>query len=318
MKHRFADLYDFEKYSVSATSNCLGTKVLVAQWANRYSSLGVDAVNINVNDLIAVNSTPVAVLLSFGKLHDTESRIALEIGEGCNEAASEADITASCSEVATLPDVLVSNFPERTFVLTGFGIGYVEKGSEILGQNIGDDDIVLGIRSNGLHCNGYSLARRCLIRFFDPDGKYERGDTIQATNSTIEDELLKPTYSYLPVVDSLRKSNIPISGLSNVTDLGVLSLLRLRGSKEIGFLLNRLPSANPIFDEIQSQSGVSLREMFRVFNMGIGFYIVLPNKYGDDALDLIERSGYEGHLVGEVRTDLLGLVLEYKDTRIVY
>lgn len=318
MKFRFADLYNFEKYSVSATSNCLGTKVLVAQWADKYFTLGVDAVNINVNDLVAMNSTPIAVSLSLGKLHDTKPGIALEIGEGCNEAASEANITASCSEIATLPDILVSNFPERTFMLTGFGIGYVEKGNEIFGQNVEDGDVILGIRSNGLHCNGYSLVRRCLIRFFDPDGEFERGDTFQATNSAIEDELLKPTRSYLPVVKLLRNSDIPVSGLANVTDLGVLSLLRLRGSKKIGFLLNRLPPADPIFDEIQSQSGIDLREMFRVFNMGIGFYVVLPKEYGDDALDLIEHSGYDGHLVGEVRTDFLGLVLEYKDTRIVY
>ena len=305
-------------FNVAVASNFIGTKVLIAQWANKYSSLGEDIVNINVNDLASIGATPISVSLILSILSDTSKEIFSEIGYGCNKAASEANLTVSIGEIAILPDILTPYFPNRTFNLASSAIGCITKGKRVLGMKEKEGDIVLGVRSNGIHCNGYALVRKVLLRSFRKEAKYELGDIFEPTGRKIEDELLRPTLSYLDVINKLNEANIEPKGLVNVTSLGTTSLLKIGKLRKVGFLIDNFPETEPIFDEIRKIGKIQMREMFRVFNMGIGFYIIVEKPYVDDVLDLINKSNYESYQVGSVSGHSTGLVLMYMGKKIIF
>jgi len=201
-----------DRLALVVVSNYVGTKVLVAQWADSYKTIGQDIVNINVNDIIAVGAIPKVITLSYSSLMDTSITILDEIGNGCNLAAEESDVTVQIGRVSHLPEILSPEFPGKTFNLNGTGVSTCGLNRLILGDQILEGDKIIGFESNGLHCNGYALARKALIKRFSlpnsANAGYELGDIFEPTGEPIETELLKPTFSYFPLLANIFKENI--------------------------------------------------------------------------------------------------------------
>jgi phosphoribosylformylglycinamidine cyclo-ligase len=178
--------------------------------------------------------------------------------------------------------------------------GLVPLDRVIVGRDVAPGDVIVGVRSSGLHSNGFTLARRAL---FD-QGKLEPDQRVTRLGSTLGDELLRPTHIYVrPVVELLANPDVAIRALVNITGDGFLNLARIEAS--VGFRLDTLPEPQPIFELIQTAGSVPAREMYRVFNMGIGFCLILP----DDAAmlravaDAFGRHGFETSPIGRVVAD---------------
>jgi len=246
----FANLIDIGDYAIGICMDGVGSKVLVAQELKRYDTIGIDLVAMNVNDLICFGIEPVALVdyIATERIHPD---IIKEIMHGIYKGAKQADIAVVGGELATLPDI-IKGVGAEGFDLAGAAMGVVKKDKIINGEKIDVGDVVLGIRSSGIHSNGLTLARKVLPK-------------------SMWIELLIPTRIYVkPVLELLRRFDI--HGMANITGGGFRNLLRVT---KFGFLLDNMPDIPMIFKSIQENSKISDTEMYKTFNMGIGFCIIL-------------------------------------------
>jgi len=258
----YANMVSFGDYSLALTTDGVGSKVLIAQALGRYEEVGIDCVAMNVNDLICVGAEPIA-MVDYIAMQNMDLNIAKEIAWGLAKGAKEANIAIIGGETASMPDV-IRGVGDRGFDLAGTALGVVKKDKIITGKKITPGDVVLGISSSGLHSNGLSLARKIL-----PQNMWLN--------------LITPTRIYVKeILDII--SRYDVNGLAHITGGGFLNLNRLT---ECGFILDSLPSTPVIFKRIQELGGVSDDEMFRTFNMGIGFCVVVNEA---DAIE-IEKDG---------------------------
>ena len=285
--------------NIVTMTNYVGTKCLVAQWADQYKMIGMDVVNININDLLSNNSIPYGVTLNISMLNDTSLKIIDELKQGFLFACNESNIQQEFGALATLPEILKKEFPRRTFNIIGFGIGLIEP--NISTRVINEDNLLIGIESNGLHCNGFTLARKTLLdKWSNKNDVFSKGDIFSPTGKKIEDELLRPTFSYKSVVDILTKNRIEINGLANISRLGITGLWNLMAIHNIGFEIDSFLEIPPIFLEIQKRGNIDSKEMFRVFNMGVGFYLVVNPQQEHNVLKLVKKIGFRAYTVGKV------------------
>ncbi len=278
----FSGLIDLGEFALALTCDGVGSKILVAKIANKYDTIGIDLVAMNVNDLIAIGAEPLAMLdyISFEKV---DENVAEQIAKGLVEGAKKANISFVGGELATLPEIT------RDVDLVGFAVGYVKKDKIISGKDIKEGDIVVGLESSGLHSNGYTLARKVLLGKLPKD--YKIGE------KTIIEELLTPTKIYVKeVMEILNK--IEVKGLAHITGGGISNLARL--SKKYGFLIDNMPEPKEIFKLIQKLGNVSEKEMYRTFNMGIGFCIVVEKTFVDDVISICEKYGTKAEVIGRV------------------
>ncbi len=278
----FSGLIDLGSFALALTCDGVGSKILVAKIANKFDTIGIDLVAMNVNDLIAIGAEPLAMLdyISFEKV---DEKVAEEIAKGLVEGAKKANISFVGGEIATLPEIT------RDIDLVGFAVGYVEKDKIVSGKNIEKGDVVVGLESSGLHSNGYTLARKVLLENLPKE--YKIGE------KTLIEELLTPTKIYVKEVLEVLNS-IEVKGLAHITGGGLSNLARL--SKKYGFLIENMPEPKEIFKLIQKLGNVSEKEMYRTFNMGIGFCIVVEKKFADDVISICERHGTRAMVIGRV------------------
>jgi len=270
----YANLIDIGNFALAMTIDGVGSKVLVAQELDTYDTIGIDLVAMNVNDLLCVGAEPLA-LVDYIAFQHVNEKIAKEISIGLYEGAKQAKIAIVGGETATLPE-MIKGIGSKGFDLAGAGIGIVEKDKVITGKDIKIGDVVLGLPSNGIHSNGLTLARKVLPR-------------------SMWLELLKPTRIYVEEVLNII-SNYRVNGLAHITGGGLLNLTRLTS---YGFFLDSLPQPQLIFRRIQEESNISMKEMYRTFNMGVGFIIVMPPEEAEKALDAFE-SKYKLMVLGKV------------------
>ncbi|MGH2694941.1 MAG: phosphoribosylformylglycinamidine cyclo-ligase [Actinomycetota bacterium] len=282
----------------------VGSKTIVASAVDRYDTVGIDCMAMNVNDLICVGARPVALVDYLG-VHTLDEGRAAEILKGLGAAAAEAGVAVVGGEIAQLPEVIGSDGTvvgdERAFDLVGTCVGVLRPDELILGEAVAAGDAVIGLASSGLHSNGYTLARRVLL----DEGGYGLDEHIGALGCTLGEELLRPTRIYVRAVVGLWEGGLETRGLAHITGDGVANLCRL--GPHAGFLLDGLPRAQPIFGLIQETGGIGDAEMFRVFNMGIGFVVVVPGPQERAALKSLAALGYDAMRIGSV-TDQAGQV----------
>ncbi len=249
----FANVLDMGGFALAIATDGVGSKVIVAQELERYDTIGIDMVAMNVNDLICLGAEPVA-MVDYLALEHVNPEMTSDIALGIHEGARIASIAVVGGETATLPEV-IRGVENRGFDLAGTVIGIVKKDRLITGEQIAPGDHILGFESSGIHSNGITLARKLLPRNF-------------------WFELLKPTRIYVREIMELLQ-RFRIHGMVHITGGGFLNLKRVTGH---GFLLNELPEPQIVFKRIQEQGNVSNREMYRTFNMGVGFCLIADKK----------------------------------------
>jgi len=266
----------------------VGTKVLIAQMARRFDTVGIDCIAMNVNDVICVGAEPIA-FVDYIAVRKANERLVNELVKGLVEGARQANVAIVGGETAVMPDVITGY--EQEFDLNGTVIGMADKDKLVLGDKIAYDDIIVGVESNGLHSNGYSLVRKVLLR------KYKIKQRISELGSTLADELLRPTRICVkPVMEILKSTEV--HGLAHITGGAFTKLTRL--TNKFGFELDEMPEPQPIFKLIQKHAKIDDKEMYGTFNMGIGFCVIVPKGSEDSVMGTFRRHGINSTVVGKI------------------
>jgi phosphoribosylformylglycinamidine cyclo-ligase len=288
----FGGLFDLsgryrEPVLVSGTDG-VGTKLKLAQQLGRHDTIGIDLVGMCVNDVLVQGAEPLFFLDYFatGKL-DVETTVAVVggIARGC-ELAGCALIGG---ETAEMPDM----YPPGEYDLAGFTVGAVEKSRMLSGASIVAGDVVLGVASSGPHSNGYSLVRRILERAGNP---WE----LDLGGVTLADALMAPTTIYVKPMLELLKESV-VHGLAHITGGGLKENIIRVVPDGLGLALDAsaivLP---PVFDWLMREGKVAREEMWRTFNCGIGFTVILPPDAVADASALLAQHGLASSVIGAV------------------
>lgn len=263
-----------------ASADGVGTKLKLAFETGIHNTVGADLVNHCVNDILVQGARPLFFLDYFatGKL---EPDVTASVVEGMARACKENGCVLLGGETAEMPDF----YPPGEYDLAGFIVGVVDKQKVIDGKSITPGDVVLGIPSNGLQTNGYSLARKL---FFEVGG-YKADSYIDELGSTVGDALLATHQSFLRPLESLLDKGV-IKGLVHITGGGFLENIPRILPEGVAVEINRgtWPEL-PIFGLMQKLGSVSDHEMFRTFNMGIGMIVICSEGDKDQIMDRIEN-----------------------------
>ncbi|MEM2725368.1 MAG: phosphoribosylformylglycinamidine cyclo-ligase [Candidatus Nezhaarchaeales archaeon] len=289
----------------------VGTKVLIAQLMNRYDTVGIDCIAMNVNDLICVGAEPIAMIDYLAVEKSDEDMIA-EIMKGLVRGAEMAGIAIVGGETAVMPDVIKGAVEGRGFDLAGLSIGVVDVDKVIMGDKIQVGDAIVGVKSSGIHSNGLTLARKVLLEH----AALNVHSYVNELQCTVGEELLKPTYIYVkPILELLRKG-LEVHGLAHITGGSFTKLLRI-APQGLGFKLDNMPEPHVIFKLIQSLGRISNWEMYRTFNMGIGFCVVVPKHEVEEVIRIFKLHGFEAQQIGSI-IDEPRVEIELKDEKLVY
>ncbi len=263
-----------------ASADGVGTKLKLAFETGVHNTVGADLVNHCVNDILVQGARPLFFLDYFatGKL---EPDVTASVVEGMARACHENGCVLLGGETAEMPDF----YPPGEYDLAGFIVGVVDKIKVIDGKSIVPGDVVLGIPSNGLQTNGYSLARKL---FFEVGG-YKIDSYIDELGTTVGEALLATHQSFLPQIDPLLDSDL-IKGLAHITGGGFLENIPriLPDGVSVEITRGSWPEL-PIFGMTQRLGNVSDHEMFRTFNMGIGMVVVCSDTEKDSVADLVNH-----------------------------
>jgi len=295
----------------------VGTKVLVAQLAEKYDTIGIDGVALAVNDVIRSGAKPLAIA---DNIHAQVSDPALvkEWIKGIVKGAVESECVVPSGEIGDVAEVIKGLVEGKGFDMVVATIGEVAREKIILGREVKPGDVVIGLRSSGIHSNGVSLARKILFKKWG--GRYEPYDIPDGLDREVVYEVLEPMKIYvkplLRVADELKvKAAVHITGdaylkFDNLTKF----------SEGIGFEFDNF-NPQPIFELIQKTAselgGVIVdEEMFKTFNMGWGFAVIVEQKNRDKALDVLEKTGVKAEQIGRV-TNSKGIKILYKNREII-
>jgi len=278
-----------------ACTDGVGTKVLVAIRAGNFKTVGIDLVAMSVNDLLTCGAEPL-LFLDYLAVHKLIPEHAADIVSGVVAGCEQAECALLGGETAEMPDL----YHEGEFDLAGFSVGVVEMKRMITNRDAEPGDVILGLASSGIHSNGYALVRRLL---FERAGM-SLSDHVGVLGRTIGEELLEPTRIYVrSVLEVLRAYKVKrvIRGMAHITGGGLPgNIPRCLPSSCHAEIKRGSWPVPPIFPFLQSL-GVDEEEMFRVFNMGIGYVLVVRPAFADAVLRRLERSGERAYPIGVVR-----------------
>ncbi len=263
----------------------VGTKVVIANMMKKYSTIGIDCVAMNVNDIICIGATPIS-FVDYIAANKNDQRIFKRIVGGLVAGAKKSAVPIVGGETAIMPDVIEGK--GFAFDLAGMVVGLVEKKKIVLGDKIRPGDVIIGAESTGMHSNGYSLARKAIL------GRYSLKDKAKGVGR-IGDALLKPTQIYTsPVLEITDKCKV--NGLAHITGGAFTKLLRL---KKTGYEIDSLPKIPPIMGLVEEQ-GVKPEEMYKTFNMGIGFCVVAPKDQAVRIKTIFKRHKIASQEIGQI------------------
>jgi len=275
---------------VSGTDG-VGTKLKLAFMADKHDTVGIDLVAMCVNDIIVQGAEPLFFLdyLATGRLvPEKASEVVKGIAQGC----SMAGCALIGGETAEMPGF----YAEGEYDLAGFAVGVVERDNIIDGSSITVGNKLIGITSNGLHSNGYSLARKVL---FDIMG-LEINSPLPGLQSTVAEELLTPTRIYVKTVLNLLR-DFRINGIAHITGGGLLeNVPRILPNGCKAIIAKDSWVVPPIFPLLQQGGGIEDMEMFRTFNCGIGMVLVVPDKEAEEVLIRLSGLNEQAFVIGEV------------------
>ncbi|WP_049923350.1 phosphoribosylformylglycinamidine cyclo-ligase [Halopiger djelfimassiliensis] len=287
----YAGLIDIGDRYLALATDGVGTKLLVAEAVSDFSTVGIDCIAMNVNDLVAAGVEPVA-FVDYLAIDDPDEALTNEIGEGLAVGLEEADLTMLGGETAVMPEVV------NGFDLAGTCVGLAGP-DEVLEGEAQVDDVLVGVPSNGIHSNGLTLAREAVTREHEYTDPFPYDD-----ERTIGEELLRPTRIYTELLEPMGEHGVRAA--AHITGGGWTNLLRMGDRKYV--IDDPLP-AQPIFEFVQAEGNVTDEEMHRTFNMGTGFVVALSAERADDFI-----AETEGKRIGRVEeghgVEIRGLSLQ--------
>jgi len=279
-----------EPMLVSCTDG-VGTKIIVAKMAGQFETIGIDLVAMSVNDLVVQGAEPLFFLdyISTGKLDWRKTK---EMIKGIVKGCRESGCALIGGETAEMPGV----YPPDGFDLAGFAVGIVEKSKLITGKRISRGDVIIGLASNGLHSNGYSLVRKlffeqlkCKINQFVPD-----------LGKKLSLELLKPTAIYVKPVLALHKKNL-IKGVAHITGGGFYdNIERILPENKMAVIEKGTWPVGSIFKYIQKKGKIDNHEMYRTFNLGIGMTLVVGRKNESKVMADLKKMRVKAYSIGTI------------------
>jgi phosphoribosylformylglycinamidine cyclo-ligase len=272
----------------------VGTKVLIAVQMNRLSTIGIDLVAMNVNDLITLGAEPL-FFLDYLAVHKLDPEHLLSVIEGVAAGCREAGCTLLGGETAEMPDLYAKDHLD----LAGFAVGVVERTRVIDGSRIRPGDVLIGLPSSGVHSNGYALVRRLisqagcrLDQFYDELGE------------TLGEALLRPTRIYVNAVQSLLKAypvKRVVTAMAHITGGGLRENIERLLPEDCDAAIDKSSwKPQPIFAFIR-RLGTSTAEMFKVFNMGIGFVLIVRPYFANGVMRVLRGCGEQPVVLGLVR-----------------
>ena len=276
----YAGLLDMGSFALAMTTDGVGSKVLIANAISKWDTVGIDCIAMNVNDLYAIGAEPIA-FVDYLAVEKVDPERAAQIAIGLARGAEVSNMSIVGGETASLPEII------RGFDLAGTAIGVVDKDKVVTGEKIRVGDVLVGVPSSGLHSNGYTLARRIIA-----ESKYTYFDTMPGGERSIGEELLTPTRIYPEIVELVKECDV--HGLAHITGSG---LLKLRRISNLGFEISEPLVPQPVFRFLQEQGGVDDEEMYRTFNMGMGFLIALDESEAKEACRIM---GPGSRIVGSI------------------
>ncbi|MCK4656841.1 MAG: phosphoribosylformylglycinamidine cyclo-ligase [candidate division Zixibacteria bacterium] len=292
----FANVIDAGGIGIAISTDGIGTKAIVAQLMDKYDTVGIDCVAMNVNDVICVGATPLS-MVDYVALQSANTRLLDELSKGLCDGAKLAGISISGGEIAQIPSMIVGEREGMGFDIAGTAIGRVDLDKVLVGQDIVEGDVVIGIESNGIHSNGLSLAQHVLFK----KQQFSVDTHQQDLGKTIGEELLRPTHIYVKESLDLLDQNIPVRAFIHITSDGLLNLTRVKS--DVGYIIDYLPPTPAIFSLLQECGKIEEEEMFRVFNMGIGFCVIVPDEEADRALSILGTHGKKAYRIGHAFPD---------------
>jgi phosphoribosylformylglycinamidine cyclo-ligase len=281
---------------VAISTDGVGTKLLVAQATGRFDTVGIDCVAMNVNDVLCVGARPLA-LVDYVALESPSPALLEALGRGLARGCEIAGVSCPGGELAQVGEMLRGARPGAAVDLVGTAIGTVALDRIVDGRDVRAGDVLLGLASAGLHSNGYTLARRTLL-----DGAGLALDAhVPELGCALADELLRPTRIYVKPVLALLDAGLPIRALAHVTGDGVFNIVRT--PRPIGFDIEHWPEPPAIFALIQRLGAIADEEMYRAFNMGVGFTLVVAPDAATEVRDRLTRAGETVHVLGRTTDD---------------
>ena len=253
------DLSKYKNPIMVASTDGVGTKLVLANEAGVHNTIGIDLVAMCVNDLITCGAKPLFFLDYFGT-GKLSTKVSYEVIKGIVKGCKLAGCSLIGGETAELPGM----YKKGDYDLAGFSVGVVNKKDLIDGSKIENGNFILGIASTGVHSNGYSLVRKVF-----PKNKITKG---------LRKKLLRPTAIYVKPILSLIK-HFDVKAIANITGGGFSdNIVRLLPKNKTAIIYNGMWPILPIFKEIQKKGNIDDSEMFKTFNMGIGMTVILPRK----------------------------------------
>jgi phosphoribosylformylglycinamidine cyclo-ligase len=289
----FAGLFEISpgRYLAAATDG-VGTKLEIARLAGRLGTVGIDLVAMCADDVVCTGAEPLFFLdyLAIGRV--VPERVA-EIVSGVAEGCRRAGCALLGGETAEHPGVMEPG----AFDLAGFCVGVVEEGALLGPHRVREGDTLVGLRSSGLHANGYSLVRRALLE----EAGYRLSDELPRLGRPLADELLEPTRIYAPLVLALAREGL-VHAAAHVTGGGLPENLPRALPEGLGAEL-RWGSwpVPPVFDLVRETSGATEEDMRATFNLGVGMVLVVPAERVAEVRARAEAAGVPADPIGSVR-----------------
>ncbi len=280
---------------VSCTDG-VGSKVQIAAQMKKYDTIGIDLVAMSINDMLVVGAEPLFFLDYIG-IHKLEPDVIAELVQSVAGGCKQADCSLIGGETAEMPDT----YTEGDFDLAGFGVGVIERDKIINGKNVQNGDVVLGLASSGIHSNGYSLVRHICLKQL----KLKLTDTIdELDGKVLGNVLLEPTRIYAkPIIKLLSKYKVKqvVHGMAHITGGGIIeNLPRVLPEKCNAVIKKQSWPKHKIFTFMQEKGPVEENEMYRVFNMGIGFILVVAPDFADSIKEKLEKYGEKVYKIGKI------------------
>ncbi|ACB84052.1 phosphoribosylformylglycinamidine cyclo-ligase [Natranaerobius thermophilus] len=278
-----------------AATDGVGTKLKLARLANKFDTIGIDLVAMCVNDVLAQGGQPL-IFLDYLAMDSLEEDLIQDIIQGIVAGCHQSDCSLVGGETAEMPGF----YQNGLFDLAGFCVGVVEKDNIVDGSSIKETDQVIGISSSGVHSNGLSLVRKTLIK--EEGGQYELDETPSNLETNLGEELLKPTKIYVKPVLSLMEK-FSVAGMAHITGGGLPDNLSRIVPDNLSFSLDLQKLQKmvlPVFSLIQTTGDIPDHDMWRTFNMGIGFTVVLPAEEAQQACEFLREQGEKAEIIGTV------------------
>jgi len=283
---------------IALSTDGVGSKIVVAEQADRLETVGIDCVAMNVNDLVCVGAEPIA-MLDYLAVEQADPEALARIAVGLKVGAQTANVEIPGGELAVLPELIREHPSPHGFDLCGTACGTVALDEIVTGEAARPGDAIIGVPSSGLHSNGYTLARRALL----DDGGLSLDDRPPALGGrSVADALLEPTVIYVRAALELLHSDIAVHGLAHITGGGLRNLLRL-GGERLGFAIEDPLAVPPICTLVAELGEVPAAEMWDVFNMGCGFVALVPEDRAAHAVAILDAHHPDTARIGTVTGD---------------